>query len=81
MGCCGDARDLGIGARIAGGAKMIAAEVGFSHAKPEVIAQRRTICEACDRWLHGRCTDCGCYTFAKTQLTFEKCPLGKWGAA
>jgi hypothetical protein len=23
--------------------------------------------------------ECGCYTWAKTRLTNERCPLGKWG--
>lgn len=81
MGCCGDFKDVGIGQKIAGATKLIASEIGFGHASDSVIAERRELCESCDRWFHGRCKDCGCYTYAKTQLTREKCPLGKWGPA
>ena len=62
-----------------GAAKLVRSELGLVILKdPEVIAARRRACEGCDRWDHGKCTECGCYTFAKTRLSREVCPLGKW---
>ena len=57
------------------------AELGIGTAPPETVAERRAACESCDRWNHGRCGECGCYTWSKTRLRVEKCPLGKWGPA
>lgn len=72
MSCCG---------KIAGAVKMVQAELNIGVLDAPQIAARRAACEACDRWDHGRCTECGCYTFAKTKLTHERCPLGKWEQA
>jgi hypothetical protein len=80
MGCCGQ-ESIGIGKKIAGAVQLVKSEIGWSHAGGEIIAARRSACESCDRWDHGRCMECGCYTYAKTRLTHERCPLGKWGAA
>jgi hypothetical protein len=67
-------------ASLASGAiKLAKSEIGIGIASPEVIADRRGTCEACDQWNHGRCMKCGCFTYAKTRLTNERCPLGKWG--
>lgn len=63
---------------VKGAVKLVQSEVGIGIASPSEVDARRAVCEACDQWLHGRCTKCGCYTFAKTRLTNERCPLGKW---
>jgi hypothetical protein len=65
---------------VRGAAGLIQSELNIGVAADEVIAARRAACEACDQWDHGRCKSCGCYTFAKTRLRSEKCPLGKWDA-
>ena len=64
---------------MAGAIKLAASELNLVQiAKASTIAARRAACEACDRWDHGRCNQCGCFTFAKTRLKSEACPLGKW---
>jgi hypothetical protein len=70
MGCCG---------KISGVVGLAKSEFGIGLASGDVIDARRTVCESCDRWQHGKCMECGCYTWAKTRLTNERCPLGKWG--
>jgi hypothetical protein len=72
MSCCG---------KIVGAAKLVQAELNIGVLDAPRIAERRKACESCDRWDHGRCLECGCYTYAKTKLTHERCPLGKWSAA
>lgn len=62
-----------------GAVKLAKSEMGFGIASDDVVSSRRGACESCDRWDHGRCMECGCYTWAKTRLTNERCPLGKWG--
>lgn len=62
-----------------GAVKLIKSELNLGIAADEVIAERRAACESCDQWDHGRCKSCGCYTYAKTRLRSERCPLGKWG--
>ena len=47
-------------------------------ADDQTIASRRQSCEGCPEWEHGKCRRCGCYTHAKTRLTRERCPLGRW---
>lgn len=69
MGCCG---------KIRGAVKMLRSEAGIGIALPQLIAARREACEACERWEHGRCLECKCFTWAKTRLPNEECPLGKW---
>jgi hypothetical protein len=63
-----------------GAAKLVRSELGLVILKDlDLIAARRRACEACDRWDHGRCRECGgCYTFAKSRLSREVCPLGRW---
>ena len=77
MGCCGQARTP-IASAISGAVKIAKAELGIGRIRDEVVAERRAICEGCERWDHGRCTECGCFTYAKTKLRSEACPLGKW---
>jgi hypothetical protein len=76
MGCCGNA-----GRFVSGAAKLVRSEAGIGIAADEIVAERRAACESCDKWEHGRCTVCKCFTWAKTRLTSERCPLGKWSAA
>lgn len=66
--------------RVLGAAKLLAAEIGLAVLKDDsVVAGRRKACEACDRWQHGRCWECGgCYTWAKTRMVAERCPLDRW---
>lgn len=77
MGCnCGK----NTATRLLGGAvKLAKAELGLSLLKDQdLIQQRRRACEACPEWEHGKCRQCGCYTWAKTRLTRETCPLDRW---
>lgn len=70
MGCCG---------KVAGIVKLARSEWNIGVVSlPQLIADRRKACEACDRWEHGRCLECKCFTWAKTRLPKEKCPLGRW---
>lgn len=54
------------------------AAAGFPRASGETVAARLTICRACDRWVGGRCAECGCPMAIKAQWAEQKCPLGKW---
>lgn len=52
-------------------------------APPEVVDRRMILCEACsfhyrDSMGALRCSDCQCYLAAKTTLTTESCPVGRW---
>jgi len=69
MGCCGKVR---------GAVKLVQSEMGIGVADQATIGERRKACESCDRWEHGRCQECGCFTYSKTRLTTEGCPLNKW---
>jgi hypothetical protein len=69
MSCCN---------KIKGAIKLAQSELGVGISPPDLTAERRKICEGCPEWEHGKCRVCGCYTFAKTRLTKETCPLGKW---
>lgn len=51
---------------------------GLPETEPEVLQERRNICESCDRWQNSRCTECGCYTMVKTSWETQSCPLEKW---
>ena len=46
----------------------------------ETLAAREAVCKQCPRREveTNRCLECTCYLSMKTQLTSEKCPLGKW---
>lgn len=49
-------------------------------ATDEAIDRRREVCRGCEffdpEW--SQCEKCGCFTPLKTQLTTERCPVGKW---
>ena len=57
---------------------------GFALADNETLSKRKEICGACEMWDSqalngtGRCTKCGCSTWAKLRMASEKCPLEKW---
>lgn len=76
---CKSCRDRLGPAIVRGAAGLIRSELNIGVAPDAVIAARRAACESCDQWDHGRCKSCGCYTYAKTRLRSEKCPIGKWG--
>lgn len=79
MGCnCDKNKKTSIAGMATGAMKLAKSELGFGVAEEDLIATRRKHCEGCDRWNHGKCLECGCYTYAKTRLTREKCPLGLW---
>lgn len=63
---------------VKGASGLIRSTLNIGIAADEVVAERRRSCESCDRWDHGRCGECGCYTHAKTRLRSESCPLGRW---
>ena len=79
MGC--NCNKTTAGKLLAGAAKLVRSELGIVVIRDqEVIDARRRACEGCDRWDHGKCLECGCYTFAKSRLTRENCPLNRWPA-
>ena len=57
---------------------------GAQSATAEQIEIRKNICKGCEFWDStalkgtGRCTKCGCSTWAKIRLPTESCPIGKW---
>lgn len=50
------------------------------------LSKRMQICISCEFWDKasfrgtGKCTKCGCSTWAKLRMATERCPLGKWEA-
>lgn len=46
----------------------------------ELSAERLNICKNCQSLdkKYIRCLECGCFLLAKTKISFEECPLGKW---
>ncbi len=57
---------------------------GFQHVSKETLKTRIETCGKCEFWNSkgfggtGRCTKCGCSTWAKIRMATEKCPIGKW---
>lgn len=51
-------------------------------AASEIQEKRLEICSTCENLDEdaGQCRICGCITFAKTALSVERCPVGKWDA-
>jgi len=47
---------------------------------PELIQQRLSICNSCERFFHPtkQCKECGCFMEIKTKLQESICPLRKW---
>ncbi len=52
-------------------------------APPELLTARMVACQACPRWIRGRCeaTGCGCSGLGKADNLLSKCPLGSWPSA
>lgn len=48
-------------------------------APPAAVKRRDEICKGCDYYNDGICGACGCLLVAKSILSTEKCPKGKWG--
>lgn len=63
------------------------AQHGFNGVSDEVLEARLSACKTCEFWdaksfnNTGRCTKCGCSTWAKLRMATERCPVGKWEAA
>jgi hypothetical protein len=57
---------------------------GLPFASEELVQNRLSICQACEFWNPegfggtGKCTKCGCSTWAKLRMATERCPVGKW---
>lgn len=57
---------------------------GFLKTSPKQLDHRMNICKGCEFWDKeawngtGKCTKCGCSTWAKLRMRTEKCPIGKW---
>lgn len=76
---CGNCGKTTPGKLLAGATKLLRSELGLRVIQDEsVIQARRQACEACEFWDHGRCKECGCYTFAKSRLAQENCPHNRW---
>ncbi|HOD83729.1 MAG: hypothetical protein BWX88_04864 [Planctomycetes bacterium ADurb.Bin126] len=85
MGCC---------QKIIHGAVALAkVALGADAASDPLVAARRDICRQCDQATRNsdprfaanrglttfsRCRKCSCFIAAKTRLTEERCPLGRW---
>jgi hypothetical protein len=64
-----------------GVAGIVKSRLGIGLARSNVIADRRDICNNCDKVTKGlinTCSLCSCVISEKTRLAEEKCPLGKW---
>lgn len=74
-GGCGQS----VASKIVGAVRLVQASRPLAAAITDAdVAARRSLCEACDKWEHGKCMECHCFTWAKTRLPKQKCPLGKW---
>ena len=51
---------------------------GFKTTSPEVQRRRIETCATCEHHTGMRCRICGCFTAAKSRLSHESCPIGKW---
>ncbi len=55
---------------------------GLALAPKTERARRQSICQACPKYVDGRCTACGCFVTAKVWVASDRCPLDppKWEA-
>lgn len=44
----------------------------------EAVAERRAICNACNKKVFGICAECNCPLLSKIKVSITSCPLGKW---
>lgn len=85
MSCCGKAAK--------GIAGLTKAALGIDRADPATIESRRDICRGCEFATRNqkfaksngltnfsRCSKCGCFIAAKTNISYESCPDGRWQA-
>ena len=40
---------------------------------------RLEICGPCDKFVNGRCVECGCIMALKVKFAHMECPIGRWG--
>jgi hypothetical protein len=45
----------------------------------EAQRARLEICEPCDKYVNGRCAECGCVLALKVRFAHMECPIGRWG--
>ena len=69
---------VGIVGAIAGAAKLAASHLGINAASESNVSQRTVVCAACPKNDLGRCSECGCYLWAKVRQANERCPIRKW---
>lgn len=69
---------VGVVAAIAGVAKLAASHLGINATIESKLSQRTAICNRCPKNDLGRCSECGCYLWAKVRQANERCPIGKW---
>ena len=79
-GGCKSCAAKGLKRLIAGGAKLLKAELGMDGVSEEVYEQRKKTCLSCDQYDFGVCNNCSCFLSAKCALGHESCPLDKWGS-
>jgi hypothetical protein len=85
MGCCQKIIEAATG--------LAKAALGLDAAPLAAVLARRNVYRACDRATRSssprfavnkglttlsRCLECSCFIAAKTLLSGEKCPMGKW---
>jgi len=75
---CVGCKAKGLKRLIRGGAGLLKAELGIDACNPDTILERRRVCESCEHYDFGLCTECGCILAAKVKLKSENCPLEKW---
>lgn len=51
---------------------------GFKTTTEEERNRRAKICETCEKFVQGRCLECGCYGSIKVIGKVWTCPLNKW---
>jgi hypothetical protein len=61
-------------------AKAVAnhAKNNFKNADEQLLSNRLSICNSCDKNKDSRCQECGCFIKIKASWESEKCPLEKW---
>lgn len=52
----------------------------FQYVSNDKQIERMNICQKCEHFDHGRCSQCGCFLAIKTGWASEKCPIDKWGS-
>jgi len=86
MACCGKAKKPSAirvaknAARAAGRAAVRIVSTEKLFVSKEQRSERLDVCNQCEELENGRCSECGCFVVAKSWLTTEDCPTGKWKA-